>query len=81
MVVPTTPYQHAEHGRVVVQAVADDTVYFDIVGETIHGTDQPLCGRQPREAFEAATEPAEQGVSLPTAEIAADEPSLGGPRS
>lgn len=73
MVVPTTPYRHDEHGRVVVKTVTDGVVYFDVIDETIRGAGQPLPGRQPRPAFEAVTEPAAQGVSLPDAALDADQ--------
>lgn len=76
MVAPATPYDHDEFGRVRVQCVDDGTVYFNAVGETIHGTGLPLAGRQPVADFEDATEPAPQGVSVPTEAIRADEPSL-----
>lgn len=69
------PFNHDKHGQVRVVCVADGVVYFDVVGETIHGTDQPLVGRQPREAFEIATEPAEQTATCPPAQIDTTEPT------
>jgi len=69
------PYDHPDHGRVVIVLVDDGTVYYESLAD--RPTQTPLMHDHPLDTFRRIVDPLPQQLDLPGATAAADT-SLGG---